>query len=352
MDFTFTREQQDLRAAIRDVATDRCPPERRRAVIADHDAYDADLWQLVAGELGLVGIAVSEANGGGGGSFVDAAVVIEEAGAALLPVPLVTAVVAAVALDRSDPALGTDLLPLVASGGRTIALAVAPDVDAEGDLLRGVARHVADGHHAHVLVVAARDGVWAVETDTSGVDVLGAPSLDPARWHATVSFDGATGRRLGDASASATAVDLMRVGLALEAVGVARRCLSVTVDYLKTRVQFGKPIGSFQALQHRAADLAVDLEAATSTAYYAAWAAADSPSELSVVAPLAKAVCADAAYRIAAESIQMHGGIGFTWEHEAHLYFKRATALRMTLGDSQVQRRLVADRAGLRSGTS
>jgi alkylation response protein AidB-like acyl-CoA dehydrogenase len=147
-------------------------------------------------------------------------------------------------------------------------------------------------------------------------------------------------------------VDLLRVALAIEAVGTARHCLASTVDYLKTRVQFGKPIGSFQALQHRVADLAVDLEAASSTAYYAAWVAADAPDELPVVAPLAKAVCADAAYRIAAETIQLHGGIGFTWEHDAHLYFKRATATRMMLGDAHEQRRLVAARAGLIDGAS
>jgi alkylation response protein AidB-like acyl-CoA dehydrogenase len=347
MDFAFTPEQQDLRAAIRDVAADQCPPERRREAISDHEAYDAKLWQLVAGELGLVGIAVSEANGGVGGSFVDAGVVIEEAGAALLPVPLTTAIVAAAAADRGDHAVAADLLPSVASGQRTIALAVAPDVESTDDTLRGLADHVIDGHRADVLVVAARDGLWAVATDEPGLFVTGAPSLDLSRWHAAVSFDGVHGRHLGDAAASAAAVDLLRVGLALEAVGVARQCLVTTVDYLKTRIQFGKPIGSFQALQHRAADLAVALEAATSTAYYAAWVAADSPGELPVVAPLANAVCADAASRITAEAIQLHGGIGFTWEHDAHLYFKRATALRALLGESHIQRRLVAARAGL-----
>jgi alkylation response protein AidB-like acyl-CoA dehydrogenase len=133
---------------------------------------------------------------------------------------------------------------------------------------------------------------------------------------------------------------------------VARWCLETTVEYLKTRVQFDRPIGSFQALQHRAADLLVLLESAASTAYYAAWAAADlasAESELPVVAPLALAVCGDAAYRIAAETIQMHGGIGFTWEHDAHLYFKRATATRLLLGDSHQQRQLVAERARIGS---
>jgi alkylation response protein AidB-like acyl-CoA dehydrogenase len=206
---------------------------------------------------------------------------------------------------------------------------------------------VIDGHRADVVLIATPAGLWAVDADADGVAVAGAPSLDLTRWQATVTLAGAGATRIGDSEASAAAIDLLRVALSLEAVGIARRCLYSTVDYLKTRVQFGKPIGSFQALQHRCADLVVDLEAAASTAYYAAWAAADAPDELPVVAPLAKSVCTDAAYRIAAETIQLHGGIGFTWEHEAHLYFKRATALRLLLGDAHEQRRLVAERASL-----
>jgi alkylation response protein AidB-like acyl-CoA dehydrogenase len=347
MDFTFTAEQQELRRAMRDVASDRCSPARLRAVIERHDGYDEDLWGLVAGELGLVGIAVRESHGGTGGSFIDAAVVLEEAGSALFPVPLLTSTVAAAALDRADEALAAQLLPRIAAGERVAALVVAPSVTNDGDLLHGVATHCSDAHRADLLVVAAPDGLWALDRTAAGVDVVGAPSLDLTRWQATVSLSGASAQRLGDAAASATAVDLLRVALAIEAVGVARHCLNATVGYLKTRVQFGKPIGSFQALQHRVADLAVDLEAAASTAYYAAWVAAEAPEELPVVAPLAKTVCADAAYRITADTIQLHGGIGFTWEHEAHLYFKRATATRLLLGDSQVQRRLVAERAGI-----
>jgi alkylation response protein AidB-like acyl-CoA dehydrogenase len=343
MDFTFTPEQQDLRAAVRDVATDRCTPARLREVIENHDAYDAELWSLLAGELGLVGIAVSEAAGGMGGSFVDAAVALEEAGAALFPVPLLQSVVAAVALDRAGV---VDLASPVAAGEWTAALVVAPHVAVSGGMLTGVARHVIDGHRADLLLVATPDGLFAVES--AGVSVGGAPSLDLTRWQASVSFEGSAARQIGDVEASARAVDLMRVALAVEVMGGARHCVNATVDYLKTRIQFGKPIGAFQALQHRAADLAVDLESAASTAYYAAWVAADSPAELPVVAPLAKSVCADAAYRIASETIQMHGGIGFTWEHDAHLYFKRATATRVLLGDAHEQRALVAERAGLR----
>jgi alkylation response protein AidB-like acyl-CoA dehydrogenase len=347
MDFTFTPEQQDLRRAMRDVAADRCPPARLRAVIETTEGYDGDLWQLVGVELGLAGVAVSERHGGTGGSFVDAAVVVEEAGAALWPVPLLAGIVAAAVIDRADAGPGADLLPAIAAGERLAVLVVAPEVADDGGVLSGVARHVTDGHHADVLVIATAGGLWVADRHAPGVEVVGAPSLDLTRWQATVVLDGVQAQRLGDEASSAAAVDLFRVALAIEAVGVARHCLATTVEYLKTREQFGRPIGSFQALAHRAADLAVDLEAAASTAYYAAWVAADSPDELPVVAPLAKAVCAEAAYRIAAESIQLHGGIGFTWEHEAHLYFKRATATRVMLGDSHVQRRLVAERSGL-----
>jgi alkylation response protein AidB-like acyl-CoA dehydrogenase len=336
MDFTFTADQVDLRRALQDVSADRCSPDRLRAAIST-DAYDEDLWRLVVTELGLVEIAVSEANGGTGGSFVDAAVVLEEGGAALWPVPLLASVIGAITLDRSG----------VATGERIAVLAPAPHVTADGDTLSGQARHVIDGHRADVVLIATPAGLWAVDADADGVAVAGAPSLDLTRWQATVTLAGAGATRIGDSEASAAAIDLLRVALSLEAVGIARRCLYSTVDYLKTRVQFGKPIGSFQALQHRCADLVVDLEAAASTAYYAAWAAADAPDELPVVAPLAKSVCTDAAYRIAAETIQLHGGIGFTWEHEAHLYFKRATALRLLLGDAHEQRRLVAERASL-----
>jgi alkylation response protein AidB-like acyl-CoA dehydrogenase len=347
MDFTFTAEQQDLRRAMRDVAADRCSPARLREVIATTDGYDEALWQLLAGELGLIGIAVGEEHGGTGGSFVDAAVAFEEAGVALFAAPLLIGIVAAVAISRGNPVVAAQLLPAVATGDRASALVVGPDIEASGDVLRGAATHVIDGHRADVLVVAAPTGLWVVDRGARGVGVAGAPSLDLTRWLATVSFEGVPAQRLGDATTSANAVDLLRLALAIEAVGVARHCLDATVEYLKTRVQFGKPIGVFQALQHRVADLAVDVEAAASTAYYAAWAAADSPDELPVIAPLAKAVCGDTAYRTAAEMIQLHGGIGFTWEHDAHLYFKRATTTRLLLGDSQQQRRLVAERAGI-----
>jgi alkylation response protein AidB-like acyl-CoA dehydrogenase len=357
MDFAFTDEQEALRRALRDVAADRSPSARRREVIEHGAGHDDDLWALLTRDLAVAGVAVREEHGGTGGTFVDAAVVIEEAGAALLPVPVLTAVVAALVVDRGDPDLAAQLAPALAAGERGATLVVAPDMVESGMIetgmagaagaLTGVARHVVAGDRADLLVVAAPGGLWAVDAADAGVAAAATPTLDPTRRQATVTLSGATGLRLGDAAMSAAAVDVYRVALAVEAVGVARTALASTVDHLKTRVQFGRPIGAFQALQHRAADLAVELAAATSAAYYAAWVAADSPAELAMVAPLAKAVCADAAYRVTAESIQLHGGIGFTWEHDAHLYFKRATVTRLLLGDSLAQRRLVAERAGL-----
>jgi alkylation response protein AidB-like acyl-CoA dehydrogenase len=346
MDFSFTSDQRDLQRMLRDLSDDRASSAQVRAAIDTDDGYDAELWKLVSGELGLVGIAVPESLGGAGGSFVDAAIVLEESGRALWPVPLLANLVGGAALaSGADAAAG--LAESVATGERSVALAVSTDLTVSGETISGSVTHVVDGHRADLLVVAAPDALWLVDPTRHFASARGERSLDLTRWLATVHLEDALASRIGDAAASARAVDVLRVALAVEAVGAARACLDSTVSYLKTREQFGKPIGSFQALAHRAADLAVALESAASTAYYAAWAVADSPDEVAVVAPLAKSVCADAAYRIAAETIQMHGGIGFTWEHDSHLYFKRATLTRALLGDSHEQRKLVAIRSGI-----
>jgi alkylation response protein AidB-like acyl-CoA dehydrogenase len=341
MDFSFTAEQDELRRAVRDLARDRASSAQVRAVMDGPTGHDPELWKLVAGELGLAGLTVAEKRGGVGGSFVDAAVALEEAGRSLLPVPLLASTVVATVLD----AVGSDAVAGLAGGERIGTLAVGEIRDGGG--WSGELRHVIDGGLADVVLVAAPDALLLVETAADGVTVEPRPTLDPTRRLATVRLDASAATRLGDGEASRRAVDVLRVALAVEAIGVARWCLETTVDYLKTRVQFDRPIGSFQSLQHRAADLAVRLESAAATGYYAAWAAADSPHELPVVAPLALSVCGEAAYEIAAETIQLHGGIGFTWEHDAHLYFKRATSTRLLLGDAHEQRRLVATRAEL-----
>jgi alkylation response protein AidB-like acyl-CoA dehydrogenase len=347
MDFSFTSEQEDLRRAVRDLSVRGGVGADPRRALDGTSTYDAELWKLACEQLGLPAIGVAEQHGGVGGSWVDVAVVLEEAGRALLPAPLLATMTAAAAIGRCEGAAAAELLAPLAEGSRVAALGVGEVRADDQGRLTGRVEHVLDGHVADLLVVAAGGGLFAVAAEAAGVTRTAVPPLDHTRWQASYDLADAPATSLGDATAAATAVDLLRVALAVEAVGGARRCLDMTVEHLKTRVQFGRPIGSFQALKHRAADLAVELEAAASTAYYAAWAAADSPDELPVVAPLAKAVCGEAFFHLAAETIQLHGGIGFTWEHDAHLYFKRATATRLLLGDAAAQRRLVAARAGL-----
>jgi alkylation response protein AidB-like acyl-CoA dehydrogenase len=358
MDFTFSPEQRELREAVRALAADRSTSAHVRVAMDADEPYDAGLWRALGKEMGLLGIGVDEGLGGAGGGFVDAAVVIEESGRALMPVPVLPTFVAGQVLGRSG-APGAEALAGMLAGETVVAIGVAKAGLTSGRIgfaggggtaaLGGVVSHVVDGPGATHLVLVAPDGLWLVRRDDPGVTVIAAPTLDPTRRQATVQLDKAPAVALGDGAAAEHALDVFRAALAVESVGVARRCLEMTVDYLKTREQFGRVIGSFQALQHRAADVAVQVEAATSTAYFAAWAVEASPDELPVVAPLALAVCAEAAWHAAAETIQLHGGIGFTWEHDAHLYFKRATTTRLLLGDAHEQRRLVADRAGLRT---
>jgi alkylation response protein AidB-like acyl-CoA dehydrogenase len=331
MDVQLSSEQRELQRMVRDLAADRASSAQRRGVIDTGADHDADLWRLASGELGLTAIGVAERFGGAGESFVDVAIVLEEAGRALLPVPLLSTVTAAAAAP-DDEALGQAV-----AAGAVATVAIGDPAD--------TLTHVIDGQLADHVVVAAPDAMYVA----TPAERTARAAMDPLRWQAEITVDDASLRKVGDADASARAVDVLRVALTVEAIGVARWCLETTVEHLKNRVQFGKPIGSFQALQHRAADLAVLLESAAATASYAAWTAADSAGELPTMAPLALAVCADAAYRIAAETIQMHGGIGFTWEHDAHLYFKRATTTRLLLGEPHEQRRLLAERVGLGS---
>src|SRR3954453_6380360 len=333
MDFTFTDDQEQLRRAVRQLGRDAG---------GDGSSEEA-LWRTVTQQLGLTGIGIDPPSGGSGGDFVDAAVVIEEAGRTLLPAPVTTVLVAAAVLGRTGQA-AAELAGQVATGERIAVVAVGAP--------QGTIDNVLDGDRADAFLVAADDGLWLVDAWSAAVVVRRQSTLDLSRGQAQLVLDDVPAVRIGDAEAARVAVDLLRVALSVEAVGAARHCLDATVAYLKTREQFGRPIGSFQALQHRAADLVAELEAATSTAYYAAWAADGSPDELAVVAPLALALCAEAAWHVAAETIQMHGGICFTWEHEAHRYFKRLTTTRAMLGGAHVQRRLVAERAAIAPGSS
>ena len=362
MDFALTEDQRDLRDAVRALLAKAATSEAVRTVMAEPPGRDERLWQQLTQELGLTGLSVPEQHGGAGATFAEVAVVLEELGAVVLPSPYLSTVTVVEVLTRFP--LAESFLDVLAAGG-TGALADAepgdrswpPAVDCTaspdggGWRLTGRKAVVPDGAGADVLLVAATtpDGpaLFAVRGDAGGLTATDVPLLDQTRRAADLALDGVPGVRVGGAEALAFARDVRSVATAAEAVGTARRCLELTVEHLRMRVQFGRVLGSFQALRHRAADLFTAVEAAASTARYAALCVSGAPAELPVVAPLAKLVCAQALTDVAAESVQLHGGIAITWEHDAHLYFKRAAAVQCTGGAPEQLRRQLKPAAGL-----
>jgi alkylation response protein AidB-like acyl-CoA dehydrogenase len=300
-------ELDDLRASVRDFLAARAPV---RAQLRD----DPAVWKRLSTELGLTALPVEDV------PFAWVAAVLEETGRVLLRAPYLSTVVAATALK----ALGDEQhLAALAEGSATAALALDGSLD-----------QVADAAGASILLLARGDDLFAVDDFTAEP----LDPMDPTRPQARVTAG--EGRLVGDAS---HARDVLHVALAAESVGAAQRVLELAVEHLLVREQFGRPLGSFQALRHRVADLTVAVEAATSSAWYAARATDDLP----VAAPLAKAVAADAFVQVAGEAIQLFGGIGFTWEHDAHLYFKRAWTTALTHGDSRSLRKLAFERSGM-----
>jgi alkylation response protein AidB-like acyl-CoA dehydrogenase len=370
--FQFTDEQQQLRAMVRDLAAKRGSSERIREVMLEQGGTDTATWQELA-ELGLVGLTVSGQHGGADASFVELAIVIEELGRRLVPVPLLSsAVLGATVLQHA----GTDdqlaaHLPPVAAGTTTLALAhldpagrltADPGVTARRDdggwVLDGRAGFVIDGLAADVLVTAATTdaglALFLVPGDAAGLDRSAVPVLDLTRPMATVTYGGVRvdedARLAGGDPIIALHEGLAAgvVALANEQVGGAQQLLEMTTGYARERIQFGRAIGSFQAVKHKLAEALVALEAARSAAMHAARVlAARDRDELRIAAPLAKSLCSEVYEAIAADAIQLHGGIGFTWEHDAHLYFKRAKATKLLLGDPKTHRRLLADALGL-----
>jgi alkylation response protein AidB-like acyl-CoA dehydrogenase len=301
-----------------------------------------DTWRRLAGELGLTGLAVPERYGGAGATLAEVAIAVEEAGRVLLPLPLLPSALAGAVLGEKTG----DVLTGIADGSLRAAFVFTGELTAAGGRVSGVARHVLDGAEAGVFVVRAGPGLYVVRAADAAVTP--ARTLDQTRSQATVSFDGSAAVPAG--ADPARAEELLRVMLAVESAGAAAHCLDVTVAHLKARVQFGRPIGTFQALRHRCADLAVEVASAQATAWAAVRAAVASPDRLPVLGPLAKRHCADVFWHVAAEMIQLHGGIGFTWEHQAHRYLKRAKTTQLLHGSPAELRRLVAHRAGLCPG--
>ena len=292
---------------------------------------EVDVWPRLTKDLGLTGLAVSEDRGGAGAGWVELCVALEETGRVLLKAPMLSTAVAATLVPD-------DLLPGLLDGNTRTALALDTDCSVESGCLSGVMPQVVDAGDASLLLVGVGEDLYAVHDFAT----TPLPTLDASRPQAQVEVAGAAARHIGSAS---TARDLLHLALAAESVGAARRCIEMSVDHLKMREQFGRPLGSFQALRHRVADLTVAVEAAASMSWYAATAAAGGAPDLPVLAPLAKATAADAFTHAAGECIQLHGGIGFTWEHDAHLFFKRAWSTALLSGDSRSLRRLAYQRA-------
>ncbi|MFI6463276.1 acyl-CoA dehydrogenase family protein [Streptomyces sp. NPDC050538] len=364
---TFTEEQQQLRTTLRRFLADKAPSAAVRRAMDSDEGHDPRLWRQMADQLGLHGLALPEAYGGFGGGPVELGIVLEELGRVLLPSPyFATVALAGQALAASnDEAAKARWLPAIADGSTTATLALAEasgswrlediETSAGNGTVSGTKMFVVDGHTADLILVVARtdtgSALFAVDGDAPGVTRTRLETLDPTRRLARVDLDDAPARRIGsDDDASVylrTVLDLVAVALAAEQVGGARACLDAAVEYAKVRVQFGRPIGSFQAVKHKCADLLVQVEGARSAAYHATTVAAEGSSELPVSAALAAACCADAFTHAAKENIQIHGGIGYTWEHDAHLYLKRAKSSEQLFGGPAAHRARLADLVGI-----
>ncbi|HWC33591.1 MAG TPA: acyl-CoA dehydrogenase family protein [Mycobacteriales bacterium] len=370
MNFAFSDEQEELRRTVRRFLEERSPESEVRRLMESTEGFDREVWAQLSAQLSLPGLAIPEEYDGAGFSYVDLAVVFEEMGRALFCGPyFATVALAANALLHSDDEEARkDLLPAIARGETIATLAVTEHDGAwrEASIattatsndgawrLSGTKDFVIDGHTADLLLVAARTpaglSLFAVDATVAGVERELLHTLDETRKLARVTFTDTPARPIGTEGAAwpvlERVLDLAAVALALESVGGAQRCLEMAVDYAKVRVQFGRAIGSFQAVKHRCADMLVDIEGAKSAAYYAAWCAAELNDELPVSASLAKAFCTEVYAKAAADNIQVHGGIGFTWEHPAHLYLKRAKSAELLLGDPATHR----DRVGVHLG--
>jgi alkylation response protein AidB-like acyl-CoA dehydrogenase len=367
----FTPEQEELRRTVRAFLTDTSSSAQVRRLMETPQGLDRDVWHRMATQLGLHGLAVPEEYGGAGFGPEEQVVVFEETGRALLCAPYFgTVALATTALLAADDATAAkDLLPALVEGRSIAALAYTEDdgawdpdattmrADPSGDTwsLTGAKSFVIDGAVADLFLVVGRTerglSLFAVEAGAAGLERTQLDTLDLTRKQVRLVFDGTPARLLGEDGAGRgileRTLDLGATLLAVEQVGGAQACLDMTVDYAKIRTQFGRKIGSFQAVKHRLADMLVAVESARSAAYHAGWAAANAPAELPVAAAMAKAVASEAYVFCATETIQLHGGIGFTWEHDAHLYYRRAHSTALLLGDASYQRELLARRLGI-----
>ena len=361
-EFTFTEEQAQLRDAVRRFCAENFDEQTVRRLMESDPPFDPKVWARLGSELGVLGLSVPESDGGAGGTLVDQALAVEQLAASLACGPVFGTVFLAVPalVAASAGPVREELLTELTEGRRTAAFAVANwagafdpaavTVTADGDALTGAVERVVDGGVADDLLVAADGpdglGFYAVAAAGPGVERTPLVTFDLTRPQATIRFSDAPARLVAGADEAERVIGhALQVGsalLAVEQVGASQHLLDLSVDYAKSRLQFGRPIGSFQAVKHRLADLLVELEHARSTAYHAVWALTDGTDDPALAASIAQATCSAAFSRIAADTIQVHGGIGFTWEHQAHLYLKRATTDAALLGTAEQHRSRVA----------
>ena len=362
MYFDLNDEQQQIKRTANEFLASRYKPERIRELIDSELGFEESDWKEMA-ELGWPGLALPEDHGGQGLGIVELAVVFEEMGYALATTPLLSNTVAGLALALcGSEEQKAEFLPQLAGGEKrgTVALfdAGSPAVIGEfemeaqpggdGVVLEGEKVLVLDAEAADFLIVATADGKrHIVETGQAGVSIERESSIDPTRRLYSVRFGGievpAERTLPADADDYFPVLHRVCVALAAELTGIAQRTMEMAVSYAKERQQFGRPIGSYQAVSHRCAQMLLETEGARSATYYAAWAADASPEDLPLAASMAKAYASDAGWRVASESLQVHGGIGFTWEHDLHLWLKRAKVDSALFGDAHWHRERVAD---------
>ncbi len=329
MEFGLSEEQQELASTVRSLLARRADPAAVRTAAESAAGYDAALWALLCEQIGVSALEIPEEYGGAGFSLFEALVVLEEVGRSLAPTPLLSSLVTAEALlAGADEEAKQRLLPRIAAG----------EVAAFADGAHAV--DVLDGDRATLLVVATDDGLF--EIDPASAQRAWTPTMDQTIRLAQVTCDPAAGTRIGDAHTARARADLVgTVGVAALQTGLAARALEMTVAYTKVRVQFGRPIGSFQALKHRMADLLVEVELGRSASWAASYAVSTRAADAARLAHVAKSCCGDALDHVAAETVQLHGGIAITWEHDAQLVFKRAHALGQLYGQAHQHRALL-----------
>ena len=371
MNFAFSDEQEELRRTVRSFLEQKSPETAVREQMETEQGFDNAVWSQMGEQMGLQGLVIPEEFGGSGYGYVELGVVLEEMGRSLLCAPYFSTVaLAANALIHSgDAAAKAAYLPGIAAGttiatvafteksGKWDEAGITMPATKSGDsyTLTGEKMFVLDGHVANLILVAARlNGavtLFAVDGDAAGLTRESLATMDQTRKQARLTFNNTPATVVGGEGNGwpivSTMLDLAAVALAAEQVGGAQKVLDMAVEYAKVRVQFGRPIGSFQAIKHKCADMLLEVESSKSAAYYAMWCASEMNDELPSVASLAKAYCSEAYFHATAENIQIHGGIGFTWEHPAHLYFKRAKSSELLFGDPTYHRELLAQRIGI-----